>query len=791
MRRKFPLFALGQLLSGLLTKTRFLFFFPLPQGEGSGVRAAKRTLSIFLIGCFALLVLGTALSQEATSAFDLERIQRATVFVIQARDVGDDLHITCVGSGTIINRNGLILTNAHNTLQNPSCNGETIVIALSVRLDEPPVAKYRAEIAQADEGADLALLRITRQIDGRLIDPTTLSLPFVDLADSTSVQLDDTITVVGYPGIGNDPVSIVRGTVSAFMEEPGQRALTGYAWIKTSANIPGTMSGGGAYDAQGRLIGIPTTAPVATQAGAEACVWDTNDDGLVSPADICIPLGDAINSLRPSNFALPLQRAGSLGLQVDSLMSFERSPRPPEDAPQFRRLFFSPSVNDAEMPTTVLRSLPAGSNSLYLFFDYANMASNTVINLRVTTDGIPNTTFSLAPVRWSGGQNGIWYLGSSTQPWPNGVYEFTLFANGVAAETARLVIGGGAEQTPVFSDITFGLLDLQGNILGNGFVLPTGSTANAEFLFRNMQDGMRWTAIWYFEGEEIFRTLAPDDVWNRGESGRMTTSITDSNGLLPGNYRLELYIEDRLAATSDFIIAGAQEGVFPRIFAGTHFTSAANAQEARSSAPVSSFAAGADAIFSLFDWQQIAPGTPWTMRWSVDGDVFYEQTRPWNGPESGEDYLARLTASGGVPDGAYRMDLYVGALQLASIDARVGIGQLPIDRFALSSGAQLRGQVLDADTQQGIPGATFVLLSAEFSVEDFTWNQDQIYARAITDIEGRFEIDRLLEFSTEERPVPYSAVIVAEGYLPITADGLEVETTDENPVNMTVYMTRD
>src|SRR5688500_7789859 len=121
----------------------------------------RRMSLVFLIGFSALRVLGMALSQEAASEFDLERIQRATVFVIQARDVGDDLHITCVGSGTIINRNGLILTNAHNTLQNPTCSGETIVIALSVRLDEPPIAKYRAEIAQADEGADLALLRIT------------------------------------------------------------------------------------------------------------------------------------------------------------------------------------------------------------------------------------------------------------------------------------------------------------------------------------------------------------------------------------------------------------------------------------------------------------------------------------------------------------------------------------------------------------------------------------------------------------------------------------------------------
>src|SRR5690606_37512157 len=332
--------------------------------------------------------------------------------------------------------------------------------------------------------------------------------------------------------------------------------------------------------------------------------------------------------------------------------------------------------------------------------------------------------------------------------------------------------------------------DLQGNVLGNGFVLPAGNVASAEFLYRGMTDGTPWTAIWYYEGEEIFRT-PEDTVWTGGAEGRRTTSISVPDGLLPGNYRLELFIESRLAATSDFIIAGAQEGVFPKIFDNAHFTTAASVAEARTSPAISTFAARTNVIYSVFNWQQIAPGTPWRMRWSVDGNVFYDQTQPWNGPESGQQYLVQVTGPDGIPDGTYKMDLFVGRLQLASIEARVGIGQLPIDRFALTTGAQLRGRIVDAETGQGIPGATFVLISDQYSVSDFTWDEEQIYATSISDQFGRFEIDRLLQFSTSDRQIPYSAVVVAEGYLPLSADGLVVEEGEDSSIDLLIQMIRD
>src|SRR5690606_29486147 len=110
----------------------------------------------------------------------------------------------------------------------------------------------------------------------------------------------------------------------------------------------------------------------------------------------------------------------------------------------------------------------------------------------------------------SGGSTGMWYIGSSGQPWPNGVYEFTLFANGVAAPSARLIVGEAPGTDPIFSDIVFGLLNERGQPLGNGFVLPSGNVASAVFIYRNMVNGTNWTAIWYLNGVEFQRI---SDIW--------------------------------------------------------------------------------------------------------------------------------------------------------------------------------------------------------------------------------------------------------------------------------------
>lgn len=693
-------------------------------------------------------------SQAARTA-DLDRLRQATVFLYQARSDDNNLVVRCISSGTLISADGLIITNAHSILPSRQCDGDTIIVSLNVDLDEPPIPKYRAEIAGAEAGLDIALLRITRQLDNRPVASDSLPvLPFVQIGDSTTIAIDDNLLVAGYPELGDQTVTVARGTVTALIAEP---ATGGRSWFKTRAELPGTMSGGGAYDTAGRLIGIPTSAPLTSGAGNCRYISDTNGDRLINNNDRCVPIGDYISAIRPVHLAQSLIRGARLGLDVE-LLSAPVDPPPPQQAPRISRLFIAPSVVDG-LPATVVGSLPSNTRALYLFFDFDNMTPETVYELRVARDGIPDTVFSLPPLRWSGGESGLWHIGAREQAWANGAYDFNLLVDGAKVGSQQIVIGGAPESRPRFSNIVFGTLDRDSRLVGNGSIVPIGSIASARFLYANMSAGTPWSAIWYYEGAEVARTT---DAWVDDDFGSKSISVAPQGGLLPGQYRLELYIKGALSATSDFVVAGAPGGPLPLIFDNLRYAAAADPLAARQAPAASGFPEAVPSLYALFNWRRIAPGTPWTMRWLVDDLVFYEVSSPWRTTETGSDFTISLANP---PDGKYTIQLLINNLRLAEAEALVGIGQLPLDRFAEFAGAVLSGTVIDAATQLGIPGVSIVLISEDYAASEFVWREDQIVALATTDRRGRFQFARPLAFDTF-----YSIVIEADGYIPHAAD---------------------
>ena len=223
----------------------------------------------------------------------------ATVQIFGLRTAGDPESAYGWGSGTLISADGLILTNAHVAkpsagglaiqAQDPTPSVDPAGLLVAIVEDEasPAVPRYYASVVAADGYLDAALIRIDRSLDGTPIAPGSLNLPFLQIGDSDVVRAGDALTVVGFPGIGGNTVSLSSGQVSGFLGDP---RLGDRAWIKTDAVVSQGNSGGLAANDADELVGLPTMANPE----------DTGGYSLVRPIALVRPMVDDALAGRPS-----------------------------------------------------------------------------------------------------------------------------------------------------------------------------------------------------------------------------------------------------------------------------------------------------------------------------------------------------------------------------------------------------------------------------------------------------------------------------------------------------------
>ncbi len=162
-------------------------------------------------------------------------------------------HGPALGSGTIIDAKGYILTNAH------VAEGAT---TYQVTLADNQVVP--GKLVGLDPFDDLAVI----QIDAP-------NLPVVEMGDSSKLQVGQTVLAIGNP-IGFTR-TVTNGIVSALdrtIPEPASQ-VTGQAttipnMIQTSAAINPGNSGGALIDLSGKIVGVPTLAAADPELGGVA-----------------------------------------------------------------------------------------------------------------------------------------------------------------------------------------------------------------------------------------------------------------------------------------------------------------------------------------------------------------------------------------------------------------------------------------------------------------------------------------------------------------------------------------
>lgn len=211
-------------------------------------------LARVLMSLFVVLLIGHVLAQVLSVQARSEAVQ--AVVQIWALDWEED-QLLGKGSGTIISSNGFVLTNAH-VVTDP--NGSVLELlpifttSASRPMDAAELAYFAVPI-DVDQDLDLALLQILFDSNGEQLSGDH-EFAHAPIGTVEGMQLGDSVFVVGYPGVSGDTVTFTSGVVSGFLG--ADLRGSGNAWVKTDARIAPGNSGGGAFDEDGTLVGVPT-----------------------------------------------------------------------------------------------------------------------------------------------------------------------------------------------------------------------------------------------------------------------------------------------------------------------------------------------------------------------------------------------------------------------------------------------------------------------------------------------------------------------------------------------------
>ena len=169
------------------------------------------------------------------------------------------------GSGFVVGNGRQVATNHHVVVDDRNRVCARIDVRAGGTFSTVPNRSFSATVVRSTRGRDLALLSL---------GSSGAPLPTLNLATVTP-KAGDAVTVLGYPGVGGDTLTLTTGRYS------GTTRIDGREWIKTDAQIAPGNSGGPAFDALGHLIGVTTAVNAITFSDAADIVGTL---GLMVPA---------------------------------------------------------------------------------------------------------------------------------------------------------------------------------------------------------------------------------------------------------------------------------------------------------------------------------------------------------------------------------------------------------------------------------------------------------------------------------------------------------------------------
>ncbi|MGB6299459.1 MAG: HhoA/HhoB/HtrA family serine endopeptidase [Rivularia sp. (in: cyanobacteria)] len=226
-----------------------------------------------------------------------------------------------LGSGFIIDKSGLVLTNAH-----------VVDKADKVTVSLKDGRKFEGKVQGADEVTDLAVVKINTGSD----------LPVATLGSSSNVQVGDWAIAVGNP-LGFDN-TVTLGIVSTLKRPSSQVGISSkrLEFIQTDAAINPGNSGGPLLNDRGEVIGINT-----------AIRADAMGIGFAIPIDKAKQITSELE--RNGRVAHPFIGIGMDDLTPDKARRINANPNSPIQVPEIKGILVGRIVPDSPAANAGIR----------------------------------------------------------------------------------------------------------------------------------------------------------------------------------------------------------------------------------------------------------------------------------------------------------------------------------------------------------------------------------------------------------------------------------------------------
>lgn len=222
----------------------------------------KRTLQSLLVassfGLFSLLPF-------AKADMGPELLQPAVERTVQLLMVGRDGKELGTCSGSFVSPRGIIITAAHCIYASEDMpelgikKGEQIhpdglaIVGVNLPGKVKPVFAFAAKKVVDNRAFDFAVLRVTGMMGegGAKELPADLRFPYMKIGDH-EMKFGESIVVLGFPGVGGDTITVVKGIVSGYI--PGEDGNP--LFMKHDAEAGPGMSGGPVINDKAEVVGI-------------------------------------------------------------------------------------------------------------------------------------------------------------------------------------------------------------------------------------------------------------------------------------------------------------------------------------------------------------------------------------------------------------------------------------------------------------------------------------------------------------------------------------------------------